>query len=248
MADTATLPAEPRPKSFLARVVGVFWSPGETFAGIAAKPDWVAPLILLTVVSVATVETMLGKIGIERIVSRQMELSGQAARLSADQLQRAIQLQVTIGGIITHIAGVLGPAIGLLIFAAIGLLIVNAFFGSKAGFKKVFSVTCYASLPGILGSLMMMAVILFGDPEHFNPSSPAPTTLGFFLDPQTTSRPVLALANSLNIFTIWFLILISIGLSAATERKVKTAHIFMVYLGAWLLWTLAMAGLAMLTA
>ena len=36
-------------------------------------------------------------------------------------------------------------------------------------FKNVFSVVCYANLPSILGALMAIALVLFGDAGAFNP-------------------------------------------------------------------------------
>src|SRR5579859_7223685 len=49
--------AEP-PKSFVERFIGVFISPGETFADIVRKPDFIAPMIVLIVITVAVTETM----------------------------------------------------------------------------------------------------------------------------------------------------------------------------------------------
>ena len=45
---------EPVPsKSFVARLVGVFFSPGETFADVARRPDFIIPLLIMVVLSVA---------------------------------------------------------------------------------------------------------------------------------------------------------------------------------------------------
>ncbi|HEV2248156.1 MAG TPA: hypothetical protein VGW37_16020 [Terriglobia bacterium] len=46
-------------RSFASRLLGVFIEPGTTFEDIARKPDWISPLIVLVLVSFATVETML---------------------------------------------------------------------------------------------------------------------------------------------------------------------------------------------
>lgn len=248
MGDTAVTKAEPEPnpsKSFAARCVGVFWSPGETFADIARKPDFIAPLIVLTVASLAFVETMLMRIGVDRVLRLSLQQGGQAAKMTPEQVQQTIQRTGTIVGIVWQAAGALGPTIYLLVVAAFGLLVVNAIFGERTPFKRIFSVTCYASLPSVLGSIMSIAVMFFGDPEHFNPASPAPYSLGFFLDPATTSKALYSLANSLDIFVIWFLVLNAIGLSAATGRRVKTISIALIFFGVWLLLILSKAGVAL---
>ena len=91
---------------------------------------------------------------------------------------------------------------------------------------------------------MVLPMILFGDVEHFNPNNPAPTNLGFFLNPLETSKPLLSLASSFDLFTIWFVILLGIGFSQATGGKVKARSVFLVYFGLWMVWVLGKVGWA----
>lgn len=250
MADTASSPDAGQsnsPMSFLARVVGVFIEPGETFEDIARHPGWISPLILLILLSMAVVETMLTKIGMSQIVMQSLKASGRAANMDPAQLSQAVQKGAPVGAVVIQIMAAFGVPIFLLIVAGFGLLVLNGFFGGKAKFKEIFSVTCYADMPAILGCIMAIAVMFFEDPSAFNPRSPAPTNLGFFLNPMTTSRAVMALANSLDVIIIWFLVLLGIGLSRVSRNKVKTGSILMVYFGAWALIVIAKVGIAMLT-
>ena len=75
MGDAVVSPAEPEApaQSFPERLMGVFISPGETFEDVARKPGFWAPLIALVLGSVAVVETMLWKIGAERLTRMGME-------------------------------------------------------------------------------------------------------------------------------------------------------------------------------
>jgi hypothetical protein len=127
------------------------------------------------------------------------------------------------------------------------LLILNPIFGAKTDFKKVFATVCYANLITVLAAVMSVANILFGDPERFDAQNPVPSNLGFFLNPLEASKPVRALATSIDIFTIWFLILLSIGLSEACNGKVKSRSILMVFGGLWVIWILGKVGWAMVT-
>lgn len=245
---TTAVPAEisEPPKSVGARLVGVFFSPGETFADIARKPDFIMPLILLVAGSIGVTETMLAKIGIERIVRQQIEHSGRASNMSPDQMQQAVEQGARIGGVIAHISGVLVLPIILVIIAAVGMLIMSAVFGSPVSFKTAFSITSYASIVSLLGSLMAIALIFFGDPEHFNPQSPMPTNPGFFMDPGSTSRPLLAVAGSLDIFSFWTMALLGIGFSAASAKKAKTASVFLAFFALWAVIVLIKVGIAAL--
>jgi len=240
-------PSIPPAMSFPARVAGVFLSPGEAFADIARKPDFIAPLILAIVAAIAVAETMLAKIGMERIIRTSIEQSGRASSMSPEQMEQAVHQTARITTIITHVFGVLGPPIYLAILAGLGLLIVNAIFGAHTNFKTAFSVACYAYLPAILGGLMALAIILFGDPERFNAENPIPSNVGFFLNPLETSKPLYKFAASVDIFTLWLLILLGIGFSHATGRRVKPLSVFLVYFGVWMVWVLGKVGLAALT-
>jgi hypothetical protein len=233
-------------KPFLSRLIGVFIEPGETFEDIARKPDWIAPLILLTLVSLAVVETMLAKIGIHRIIMQSLTLSGQAAKMDPAQLAQVVERSAAIYSKVMPITAIVGASIFMLVVAGFGLLVLNVFFGQRAKFKQVFSVSCYANMPGILSAVMAIVVIFYGDLDAFNPRNVAPTNPGFFMNPLTTSHAVFALASSLDFITFWFMALLAIGLSRVAGKKVKTSTIFLTYLGAWALLVIAKVGIAVL--
>ena len=238
-ADTPAL-------SFPKRLLGIFISPVETLADVARKPDFVAPLIVAVLGAIAVTETMLRKIGLERIVRTQIEQSSRASSMSPEQMDQAVSQSVKFGAVVTHVVEIVGAPIFLLVIALVGLLIMNLILGSRMNFKTIFSVTCYANLVSLLGVLMSVAVILFGDPDHFNQQDPVPGNIGFFLNPREVSKPLYSLASSVDIFTIWFLILMAVGLSEGTGHKVKPLTIFLVYAGFWVVWILVKMGLSML--
>jgi hypothetical protein len=236
-----------RSKSFLQRFSGVFTEPGKVFEDIVSKPDFIGPLVLLILVSVAVTETMLSKIGMQRIIHASIAQSRQASSLSPAQINQAIERGAAIASVFAHVSALFGVPIFLAAVAGIGLIVLNGIFGVHVGFKKVFSVVCYADLPSVLAGVMAMAVMLFGDPDHFNPQSPAPSNPGFFLNPRETPRPVLALASSFDIFVLWFLILLAIGLSRVSGGAVKSRSIFFIYFGLWMILVVAKVGFAAFT-
>ena len=239
------LPDELPADSFFSRALGVFISPRSAFESVARRPDFLAPLMVAIMAAIAVTETMVAKMGMERIVRQSIELSGRASRMSAEQLQQAIHQGATLGSILARAGELLGTPIYLLIVAAVGLFIVNVIFGATTNFKLNFSVVCYAYLVSLLGAVLALVVIVFGDAEQFNPQNFIPSNAGFFLNPHETSKPLYLLASSFDIFTIWFLILAALGLSVATARKVRTLPIFLAFLGLWLIWVVAKVGLSM---
>jgi hypothetical protein len=248
MGDVIVKPADADTpaQSFPERLMGIFISPAETFADVARKPGFVAPLILAVLGAIAVTETMLWKIGMERIVRASIEQSSRASSMSPEQIDQAVRQGARFVAIFARIGEIVGAPIVLLVLAGLGLLIVNLIFGARTKFKTVFSLICYANLVSLLGSLMAVAVILFGDPDHFNPESPVPSNVGFFLNPREVSKPLYSLASSADIFSIWLLILIAVGLAEGTGRKVKPLSIFLVYAGFWVIWILVKMGLALI--
>ncbi len=234
-------------KSFLERLGGIFISPAEILADVVRKPDFVAPLITCVLAAIAFTETMLAKIGMERIVRTSLEQSGKASSMSPEQLDQYVRQGAKVGGVLTHIASVVGTPIFLLIIAGVGLLLLNSFFSQPVKFKTVFSLVSYSYLVTLLGAFMAIVLIFFGDPERFNPANPTPTTVGFFLIPGKVAKPLYAVASSFDLFTIWFLVLVAIGLAEATGRKTKPLPIFLSYVGLWCGWVIVKAGLAMIS-
>ncbi len=232
--------------SFGARALGVLLDPTTTFDEIAAQPNYWGPLIVLMAGSVALTETLTSKIGIRNIILRSLHQSGQARHMTPEQLDQALRNATAVAHVLTPVGAVVGPPIFLALAAGVGLLILRGIFGAQASFKTIFSVTCYAALPTVIGDLMGMAVLLFGDLSRLNPQSPIPTSLGFFLDSASTPRPLYALASSLDLLTFWFLALVAVGLSRASRGQVKAKTIFAIYFGIWLVLTLGKMGLAWL--
>jgi len=171
MPDITTLAAplgDAPARPFTSRLLGVFIEPGTTFEDIARKPDWLSPLVVLVLVSFATVETMLMKIGASQIAMQSIQQSGRAANVDPAQLGQIAQRSAGVLRIVMPAGALVGVPIFLLVVAGFGLLALNVFFGKHAKFKDVFSVTCFANLPAILGGLMAIAVVLFGDADAFN--------------------------------------------------------------------------------
>ena len=101
MGDVIVKPADADTpaQSFPERLMGIFISPVETLADVARKPDFVAPLILGVLGAIAVTETMLWKIGMERIIRTSIEQSGRASSMSPEQMDQAVHQGAKFGAI-----------------------------------------------------------------------------------------------------------------------------------------------------
>jgi hypothetical protein len=110
--------------------------------------------------------------------------------------------------------------------------------------KQVFAILCYASLPGVIMGLLMIAVMFMKPPDDFNIQNPLVFNPGAFMDPLTTSKFIYSLASSLDLFTLWKLVLIGIGLKAAGGKTLSMGGAMSAAFLPWAIWTLFAASLA----
>ena len=86
MATTPVVAQEaPAPINHFGRLVGVFFSPKETFADIARRPSWIAPVLLMTVLGLVTAFVMNQKVDWRDVASKRIEASPRAANMTAEQ-------------------------------------------------------------------------------------------------------------------------------------------------------------------
>ncbi len=235
------------------RLVGALISPGETFADVNRKPTWIAPLIIGTVTVIAgtaffnwRVKPEWDQILRHQIVKR-VESSGRS--LTEEQIQQQVEIGKTFANYAPVFAAA-GPPILYIILAgifALGLMLIQA----KATFEKILSVVVWSSAAtGIVATVVTMASLMVRDEEGLRSIDPTqgagivPSNLAAFLSSET-SAVIKSVAGSLDIFTIWLLILLTIGFAAiAGSRKITTGKTATVVFGFWAVYVLCKVGWA----
>jgi len=249
MSDPLVQPvAEPVPGlSQLQRVSNVFTAPSKTFADIKrGNKSWWMPFIIFTLVGYVLFAAIVTKIGMQQVVDNQIHLNPkQEEKLAqAPPEQREISAKVSL--YITEGIFLANPLLLLAILAlgSLGLWgTINFAFGGKATYGSIFTVWMYAGLPGILKVLLGVIVIFAGTaPESFNIKNYAPTNLGAFLNPLETNAALYSLASSIDITTIWTLVLLGIG--TAMVAGVKRTSGYIAVFGWWALFVLLAVGSA----
>ena len=241
-------PAERQPMSEFGRISNVFFEPKAAFADIAARPrPWVA-LVLLAVVSIAYMVSFSQRVGWERFMEQQAEKNPQMLNLSADQRTRAMEMNAKIGGVMNKAM----PALPLIMVPLMTLLVAGVFalvfrvlMGADVSFGQLFGITAYGSLPDVLFNAAAIAVLFLKNPEEFNFENPVAFNVGAFLDPQSTSKALMSLATSIDVFTFWKLALLAVGVSVAARRMSFGKALAGVSIP-WLLWVVVKTGLAAL--
>lgn len=224
--------------SAIGRVAGAFFSPVATFQSIAARPTWLPPLLLWTVVSLAVTVVVLPRMDFEKMFRERMERSGQT--MTDERMQQIIARQKSVGTVVGYGIAAASPAILTLLIAVIFWGAFKA-FGWDATYRQAFGATAHAFLPGVLGALLLLPVL--ASRESVDPRGMGDllrSNLGFLVDP--SSKALHALLQSFDLFSLWSLVLFVIGFSAAARVSRGKAAGIVVPL--WALYVLGKTGWA----
>lgn len=229
------------------RVGSIFLEPSKTFEQIRlGQTSWWLPFVLFIVVGTGLWTTVTYKVGWEQVATNAIHVSPKQEARMEQQTPEQQATQKRIAGIVQSWIWGLAP-VGVLLLNLIGSAImlgtINFGFGGRATFGKVFAVSWYAGLPGLIKLMLGTAGLLAGlTPEGFLPQNPAGTNLGFYVAPPDVSMGVWSLLTSLDFITIWTLVLFSIGLAKVAGTKRSTG--FYAVFGWWVLGLLLGAGVA----
>jgi hypothetical protein len=225
-----------------ARITGVFFEPGKTFADIGRKPSWVVPLLLLVVFTIAVTFTMGQKIGWEQMVRQQMEANPRTAQLTAEQREAQIAIGVRMGGIFAYAVPVFLPVYYLIVSGV--LLAMTAMMSAGLRFKQVFAIVTHANLPGLVSAVLMIVVMYLKNPSDFNAQNPLAFNPAAFMDPETSSKFLFSLATSLDLFSFWIIFLLATGLHAAAGRKLSFGGALTAVVVPWAIYVLGKSAMA----
>jgi Yip1 domain len=227
------------------RVADTFTAPSKTFEDIKrGNRSWWLPLIIGAVITYMLFGAVVQKIGIEQAVDNQIRMNPKAQERMADATPEQRESSRKIGIGITEGAFIGGPVVGLIFVAllALGLLgTINFGFGGRAKFGDLFAVFYYAWFPMLLKPLLGIITIYAGmAPESFNINNYSPTNLGAFLDPVDTNHALYLLASSVDLVTIWTLVLL--GMGTAIVAGVKRSSGYIAVFGWWAMFVLIGVG------
>ena len=253
MAAVPTPPVTPAPvppappMSEGARIINTFIAPSKTFTDLKRSAAWWAPWILISIFSVAFMFTVGKQVTFEQVSRNQVQHSKRAEqfdKLPADQQAQQINFSVKI-----FQGFALASPLLVLFFTLVSTVILWGTFkvglSAETTFGQAYAIGMYAGLPGIVGAILGIISLFAGvSPEGFDINNAVGTNLAYYLDQDTTGKFVRGMASSIDLITIWSLVLLGIGYSCTSKIKRSTA--IMIVVGWFLIWKLLTSGLATL--
>lgn len=231
----------PSPINHAGRLVGVFFSPKSTFEDIARRPSWILPVVVMSILGLAVAFVMNQKIDWRDVAAKRIEESPRAANLTAEQKEQQIAMSAKVSPVFAYGFGVAWPILQALIVGGVFLLAYNVIGGAGARFSTSLGITAHAYYPWILYSLLFILILYLKAPGTVDLDNPIATNVGAFL-PESTPKALMSLGKSVDIFSVWTLLLISIGFAAVNPKKLK-GKAFSIAISVWVVWVgVKMAG------
>jgi hypothetical protein len=247
MPDAASAPTDAQQSqtlSQLERVVNTFIEPSKTFNDIRRNQSWWLPFVIMAVLGYAFCFTAVQHVGWESLTTNVLKSQPRNAEKldKATPAEQAQMLSFTKGIMEGFMVG--SPLVVLVASALFALLLWGGFsfvLGGTTNYREMFAVTIFASLPNALNSVIAIVTVLASDPQTYNLNVPSPAALAYFLSPDSAPWLV-ALAKSLDVFSLWSLALAGFG--GALVAKVKPIRGIAMVFGVWILYVLVKTGIA----
>jgi hypothetical protein len=247
--ETSSPPAESAGEAqlnFLQRLIGIYFEPTKTFEDISRKGSWVAMFIVVSILAMASAYVVNLRIDRETRIRQSLEMS--PIKLSDQQKETALKAAMEHPPGVMERFGFLAAPIGILIAYALmaaAFLLVFVLMGSGLTFKKTLTTTFWAmGPPGIIFSLVSIVLMYVKDPDklELDPSMNVASNLGILIADQKAHPVLTSLLSSLDIFSLWNIVLLSIGFAAVSEHKLTTKKAATGVLMLWAIWVLGKAG------
>jgi Yip1 domain len=226
--------------SLAARLMNIFLAPGEVFAEIKDRAmvpaNWIAPTVIAVIVGIVYVMVVFSQPAVlqqmkdtqekamqERVASGKMTQQQADAAMETAQKFTTPTIMKSIG-----IIGVILVSCIWLFFMALILWLVGRFgMRGQVTYMKELEVTGLSAMISALGGIVGTALAVIYGSTLMTPS--AILLVGHF-DPHSLTHQLLA---SLNVVTLWYMAVLSVGLGQTTGKGFCRAAIW-IY-GLWAL-------------
>jgi Yip1 domain len=211
VTETAAATA-PDPGLF-ARMIGVVFSPKETFAAIAARPRWVGVIAITLVVAAACQYVILSSPAMQDAMFEQATRNPNMTEAQVAGAERVIgylPIVLPIGTIF------LGAAF-IAAIAGFLMLVFSTLMGGSARFKQVYSVVAHSGVISMLQGIVTAALIMLGA-EPSGTSAPG-ANLAIFVPMLEETSFITRFLGAIDLILVWWIFVLAIGRGVLYKRR-----------------------------
>jgi hypothetical protein len=177
-------------------------------------------MAIMAVLGVLAAVSLNQRMNWREYVSQQIEKSSRASQLTPEQKEQQIEAGVKFAPISTYISVPLVPIVGLLVVTLVMWGAYNLLGGANTDFKTSLGIVSHAFVPSYIGSLLFLLVLFLKPVGTVDLENPVATNVAAFL-PDDVPKWLDVLCKNVDVFVIWYLLLIAIGFAATNPKKLK---------------------------
>jgi hypothetical protein len=215
------LPSDQEAKGgFVPNLLGLYTGPGEAFRSIVARPQIVAPLILMVALSLLFTGVWMSKMDPTEFMRAQIEQSPRADQIPADRMDEIISMQSKVMKYFAWGGAVLGGPITVVVLGGLFLLIYRFVYGADVRFMQSMAIVAFSfvAVSLVTTPLLLATFALKGD-WNLRPDEVLQANLSLVVEKAATAKPLFALLQSLDLFTFWTIGLLCIGYGVACRKS-----------------------------
>jgi hypothetical protein len=219
----------------------VLLAPAETFEEIARRPDVLVLFLLLVIIGFISAVVMMPHVDMVSGAREALEARG---NMSQEDIERALRFTAAIGKAMTYISPILSACI-YFIMAGI-LLIAFRLIAGEGTYKQSLSVTLYSWLPQIIYTIILAAIVASRGTVQAELMGGTVLSNLAFLTEFKEHRVLYAFLSSIDLFTIWTVVLMTIGMAAVS--RLSRARSATIVISLWVMMIIVKVGFAALGA
>lgn len=220
---TGTGPAE---MNVLSRFIGIITSPRDTFASVVARPKWLVMYLLTAIImAIFAALPMTTDAGQQAVLDQQVSSMEAFGFDVSDQMYEQMRARTAFAAYQTAGSMLFIMIIWWAVLAGILWAVFNAAMGGDARYKQVLSVLIHSAVISALGQ------VFTGTINYFRGAVTSATSLSAILPIFEDDTFAGRLAGAIDLFAIWWIIVLAIGLGVLYRRKTQPIAItlFAVY-------------------
>lgn len=207
--DTA-MPPKPEQASLFEDFIDIFYAPSKVFSRRANASFW-APLLIVSAVTAifSFVNRDVASAIFDAEYTRAMAaVQAKNPQLTADQLNSMRGVQEKVAAFFMYV----GTPIFIFVVGFLAWISARI-AGAKVSYAQAALIVSFAWVPRLVQNLIVTVQKLLLDTTNITSMHSFGFSPARFMDPDATSKGVLAVAGRFDLFTIWVTILIGIGIA-----------------------------------
>jgi len=220
---TATTSSDtPASKSLGARAIGVIFSPRQAYADVAAHPRILGAMVLVLIISVAaSTAFLMTEVGKDALFDQQIRTRESWGFRITDQMYDRMESQLAYApysnaGLILVVFPIVWAAIAGVIMGVFSLAM-----GGTATYKQVYAIVTHSAI------LIALQQLFISPLNYAREAMSSPTTLAIFFPFLDEMTFLARLLGGIDLFFIWLIINLAIGVGVLYKRKTASIAIGM---------------------